>query len=219
MKVPRAAVYARVSSHTQDHSLQLDELRDVAAKRGWVIVGEYVDHGVSGTTTKRPQLDRLMADVQHDRIDIVAVWRFDRFARSVRHLVVALEEFRARGIDFVSVRDTIDTTTPTGRFQFQVIAAVAELERELIRERVAAGLAAARRRGKRIGRPTRQFDEDRARAMIDAGAGVKATARRLGVSPRTLRRRCGGQKPRQDPRTQPAEISGPTDHEGDGGET
>ncbi len=130
-KPKRCALYARVStSRDQSPALQLDELRHLAAQRGWELVGEYVDVGVSGAKDRRPQLDRMMAEVLRGRIDVVAVWRFDRFARSVRHLVLALDDFRARGVDFVSASDGIDTSTPAGRFTFHVIAGVAELERE-----------------------------------------------------------------------------------------
>lgn len=174
-----------MSTAAQSPDLQLDELRQLAETRGWSVVREYVDLGVSGSKDRRPELDRLMADAQRGKFKIVACWKFDRFARSVRHLVLALDEFRSLGIDFVSARDSIDTSTPAGRFTFQVFAAVAELERELIRERVTAGIASARRRGKRIGRRPRDLDVDRALELRAQGASVRAVAAELGV-PRSV---------------------------------
>ena len=185
----RVALYARTSTvREQNPQVQIDELRRVARQRGWEIVGEYVDHGYSGAKDRRPELDRLMADVGRGKIDIVCVWRFDRFARSVRHLVTALDDFRAHGIDFVSVNDAIDTSTPTGRFTFQVIAAVAELEREIIRERVRAGLQAAIRNGQRVGRPPRNVDIDKARVLRAEGKSLRQAAAILGVGAATLHR-------------------------------
>lgn len=194
-RTPRAAVYARISTSAKDASgrgqdpqLQLDELRAVAAQRGWKIVGEYVDLGISGAKEKRPQLDALMKEVHRGRVDVVAVWKFDRFARSVGHLVRALDDFRARGVDFFSARDSIDTSTPAGRFTFAVIAAVAELERELIRERTIAGLAVAKKKGKRLGRPKVRFDLDEAIKLREAGTAFATIASSLGVSVGTVHR-------------------------------
>lgn len=151
----RAAIYARVSTanHGQDVSLQTRELREYCERRGWQIFGEYVDVGISGTKEKRPELDRLLADAHRRRFDAVIVWKFDRFARSVSHLLKALETFQALGIEFVSLTEGIDTSTPAGRMVFTVLGAVAELERSLIVERVKAGLRNARAKGARIGRP------------------------------------------------------------------
>jgi DNA invertase Pin-like site-specific DNA recombinase len=168
--------------------MQLQALRQLAEQRGWTVVGEYVDAGYSGARDRRPQLDALMGVAHRGGIDIVAVWRFDRFARSVRHLVMALDDFRSRGIDFVSANDGIDTSTATGRFTFSIIAAVAELEREIIRERTRAGLEAARRRGAKIGRPRVEVDLARARTLLDGGASVRGAARTLGIGAATLSR-------------------------------
>ncbi len=188
-RTPRVLIYARISTATkdaggkgQDPQLQLDELRAVAAQRGWQIVGEFVDIGISGAKERRPQLDALMKEVHRGRADVVAVWKFDRFARSVGHLVRALDDFRARGVHFFSARDSIDTSTPAGRFTFAVIAAVAELERELIRERTVAGLAAARRRGVRLGRKPVRVDIDRARELRGQGLSYRQLAAELRVS-------------------------------------
>jgi DNA invertase Pin-like site-specific DNA recombinase len=182
----RAALYARVSTNDQSTDLQLDGLRDLAARRGWQIQAEYIDQGISGSKDHRPQLDQLMKAVHQGKLDIVVCWRFDRFARSVRHLVNALDTFRAVGVDFVSMEYSIDTSTPAGRFTFHVIAAVAELERELIRERTKAGVAAARRRGARLGRPRAVVDVNQARALRQQGASFRSIAQKLGVGLGTI---------------------------------
>ena len=186
---PRVALYARVSTaRDQDPQLQLDELRQVATQRGWHVVGEFVDIGISGTKDARPQLDKLMQLAHRGGVDAVCVWKFDRFARSTRHLVTALEDFRGKGIDFISLRDAIDTTTATGRFTFSIIAAVAELERELIRERTIAGIEAARRRGSVPGRPPVKIDVHRARKLQGEGKSVRAIGKALGVAAATAQR-------------------------------
>jgi len=150
----KIAIYARVSTKTgQDPEMQLAELREYTRNRRWKIAGEYVDKGISGASDSRPELNRLMADASRRRFDVVAVWKFDRFARSVSHLLRALETFRALGIEFVSLSESIDTSTPTGKMVFTVLASVAELERTLIGERVRAGLRNAKTRGMRLGRP------------------------------------------------------------------
>ena len=145
----RVAIYARVSTanNGQDPSMQTRELREYVAHRGWIVSGEYVDLGISGTKEKRPELDRLMAQAHRRRFDAVIVWKFDRFARSVSHLLRALETFDALGIHFVSLSESVDTSTPAGKMVFTVLGAVAELERSLIAERVRAGLRNARAKG------------------------------------------------------------------------
>ena len=185
----RVAIYARVSTKDQDAQLQVEELRRLAKHRGWRVSREYVDAGVSGSRENRPELDALMADARRGKIDVVAVWRFDRFARSTRHLVTALEEFRALGVHFVSAREAIDTSTPVGRMVFTMIAAVAEMERELIRERVQAGVDRARAQGKKLGRPRRELDLRAAGILLDQGHSQRAVADMLGVPRGTLRRR------------------------------
>jgi DNA invertase Pin-like site-specific DNA recombinase len=178
--------------------MQLDELRELADRRGWKVVGEYVDRGESGAKDQLSHLDAMMTHVRRGGVNAVACWKFDRSARSTRHLVLALDEFRSLDVDFVSVRDAIDTGTPIGRFTFTVIAAVAELEREIIRERTIAGVRRARRKGKRLGRPRAErrhadqkgprLDLDAARALIAAGESIRSTASRVGVPESTLRR-------------------------------
>ena len=142
-------LYARVSTanNGQDPKMQTRELREYCERRGWKSAGEYVDEGISGTKDSRPELNRLMADAHRRRFDVVVVWRFDRFARSVSHLFRALENFKALGIEFISLSEQVDTTTPTGKMIFTVLGAVAELERSLIAERVKAGLRNARAKG------------------------------------------------------------------------
>jgi len=146
----RVALYARVSTlnHNQDPELQLAELREYATRRGWAIAEEFVDRGVSGSKESRPALNRLMADAHRRRFDAVLVWKIDRFGRSLKHLVNALAELDARGVAFVSMRDNLDLTTPSGRLMFQIIGAMAEFERSLIQERVRAGLRNARARAR-----------------------------------------------------------------------
>ena len=186
---PRVGLYARVSTKNQNPELQLTELRRVAAQRGWVIVNTYMDHGVSGAKAARPALDQLMADARGGKLDVVAVWRFDRFARSTRHLLQALEEFRALNVDFVSMREAIDTSTPMGKVVFTMIAAVAELERDVIRERVQAGVDRARAQGKQLGRPRRELDLRAAHILLDRGHSQREVAGMLGIPRATLRRR------------------------------
>ena len=151
----RAAIYARVSTTNsgQDPLVQTREMKEYCPRRGWTIVDEYVDVGISGTKETRPELDRLIADAHRRRFDVVVVWRFDRFARSVSHLLRALETFQFLGIEFVSLSEQLDTSTPTAKMVFTVLGAVAELERSLIVERVRARMRNARAKGKKIGRP------------------------------------------------------------------
>ena len=184
----RAALYARVSTaNGQDPTTQTRELREYCQRRGWNVVGEYVDAGISGAREKRPQLDKLLADARRRRFDAVVVWRYDRFARSLRQLVNALEEFRALGIDFVSLREGVDTSTPNGRLVFGIFASIAEFERELIRDRVRAGLRNARAKGKRLGRPRAIVDAAQVAALRRGGASWAAIGARLGVSRGTVR--------------------------------
>jgi DNA invertase Pin-like site-specific DNA recombinase len=149
----RAAIYARVSTNDkgQDVDLQLNELREFASKRGFEVV-EYVDLGISGAKTKRPALDDLMKAARSRQIDVIVVWRMDRLGRSLSHLLNLLNEFQSLGVAFISLRESIDMTTPTGRLMAHMIGAFAEFEREIIRERVKAGIETARKKGKRIGR-------------------------------------------------------------------
>ncbi len=189
MTSPRAALYARVSTHNgQDPEMQLRELREYCARRGWTVAGEYVDRGISASKERRPQLDRLVAACRKRQVDAVVVYRYDRFARSLRQLVNALEEFRSLGIDFVSLHEGVDTSTPNGRLVFGIFATIAEFERELIRDRVRSGLASARAKGKRLGRRRTHADAAQIVRLRDSGASWRTVAQQLGISVRTARR-------------------------------
>lgn len=183
----RAVLYARVSTtgHGQDPELQAREIREYCLRRGWGLVGEYVDVGISGAKERRLELDRLIADAHKRKFEVVVVWKFDRFARSVSHLLRALENFRALGIEFVSLSEQVDTSTPTGKMVFTVLGAVAELERSLIAERVRAGLRNARAKGKRLGRPTKQVNPAQIAALRAQGVPWRQVGLRLGVSAST----------------------------------
>lgn len=183
-RLVRAALYARVSTANsgQDSSMQTRELREYCERRGWKSAGEYVDEGVSGAKDSRPELNRLMADAHRRRFDIVVVWRFDRFARSVSLLLRALENFKALGIEFISLSEQVDTTTPTGKMVFTVLGAVAELERSLIAERVKAGLRNARAKGRRLGRPRVVVDANRVGALRADGRSWREITAELGIS-------------------------------------
>jgi DNA invertase Pin-like site-specific DNA recombinase len=187
----RVALYARISTvgKGQDVGLQLDELRQVAEQRGWRVHAEFVDEGISGSKDSRPELDRMMAAARAGKLDLVAVWKFDRFARSTSHLVTALEEFRVLGVSFVSLREQVDTSTPMGKAMFTIIAAISELERDLIRERVIAGVRRAQAMGKHCGRPRREIDLRAAKVLLAQNHSVRQVADMLGLPRSTLQRR------------------------------
>ena len=184
----KVALYARVSTKEQDPETQLEELRRYARARTLDVQGEYVDVAVSGRKERRPALDRLMAAARAKKLDVVIVAAFDRFGRSLVHLVGALAEFQHLGIGFISLREQLDLTSPTGRVMFAVIGAMAEFEREIIRERVEAGLRAARYRGKRLGRPRRVFDQAQVVELKAKGLSIRKIAKQAGISPRSVQR-------------------------------
>ena len=185
----RAAIYARVSTNNgQDPYMQTRELREYCQRRGWDIEGEYVDAGVCGAKEHRPQLDLLLVACRKRRVDAVVVYRYDRFARSLRQLVNALEEFRSLGIEFISLHEGVDTSTPNGRLVFGIFASIAEFERELIRDRVKSGIAAAKSKGMKLGRPRVSVDAARIAALRDSGASWSIIARQLGLSAGTAKR-------------------------------
>ena len=186
----KAAIYARVSTanNGQDPTMQTRELREYCDRRGWTVAGEYVDIGISGTKEKRPELDRLVGEAHRRRFDAVVVWRFDRFARSVSHLLRALETFKSLGIEFVSLSEQVDTSTPTGKMVFTVLGAVAELERSLIVERVRAGLRNAKAKGKSLGRPRVTVDAARIAVLRSQGLSWAKVGERLGLGEGTVRR-------------------------------
>jgi DNA invertase Pin-like site-specific DNA recombinase len=175
------ALYARVSTRKgQDPRMQIAELRSYCKRRGWTIVGEYVDHGVSGAKDSRPELDRLMLDCQKRVVAAVIVYRYDRFARSLRHLVNALSEFNSLGIDFISLHEGVDTTTPNGRLVFGIFASISEFERELIGQRIRSGLDAARARGVRLGRiPAFKLTQEQCGRLKREHKAKKASLRSL----------------------------------------
>ena len=178
----RIAIYARVSTlNGQNPEMQLAEIREYAARRGWEIAGEYVDLGVSGSKESRPQLNRMLQDAHRRRFDAVLVWKLDRLGRSLKHLVTTIEDLAAYGVSFVSLRDNLDLSTPSGRLMMHIIGAMAEFERELIRERVCAGLQAARKRGARLGRPRTYVSPDKIRQMRSEGKSWRAIAKQLKI--------------------------------------
>lgn len=186
----KVAIYARVSTanNGQDPTMQTRELREYCDRRGWTVAGEYVDIGISGTKERRPELDRLMADAHRRRFDVVAVWKFDRMARSVSHLLRALETFNSLGIEFVSLSESLDTATPAGRMVFTVLGAVAELERSLTVERVRAGLRNAKAKGRQLGRPRVVVDTTKIASLRASGASWQTITRQLGISAGTAKR-------------------------------
>jgi DNA invertase Pin-like site-specific DNA recombinase len=197
----RAALYVRVSTNNrasrnqavfeQNPEVQEMPLRQMAEQRGWTVSKVYADR-MSGASESRPGLNALMADARRGAFDVVVVWRFDRFARSIEQLVLALAEFRTLGIDFVSSQEALDTSTPMGKAMFTIIGAMAELERNVIRERVVAGLEHARNHGTKsgsaIGRPRVVFDRARVLEMRECGRSYREIASALAVSVRTVRR-------------------------------
>src|SRR3954447_10337341 len=185
MKPTHAAIYARVSTFEQDTELQLRDLRHYCQQRGWTAV-QYVDTGVSGAKSSREQLDRIMSQARQRKFDVVICWRFDRFARSTKHLLEALEEFRSLGIGFISHQEAIDTTSPMGKLLFTIVAAMAEMERSILIERVRAGMATAKAKGKSVGRPNKVFRRDKAIQMRAEGLSWRVISMRLGVAVSTL---------------------------------
>ena len=196
----RAAIYVRVSTTNrtrggdgfeQNPEVQEMPLRQLIAQRGWSLAHVYSDR-MSGATENRSGLKRLMEDARRGQFDVVLVWRIDRFARSIEQLVIALAEFRALGIDFVSCQEALDTSTPMGKAMFTIIGAMAELERNVIRERVIAGLEYARQHGtkigKAVGRPKRIFDRNEVVRLRESGLSIEKIARLMGIGVGTVAR-------------------------------
>jgi DNA invertase Pin-like site-specific DNA recombinase len=181
----RAAIYARVSTVDQEPENQLQELRRYLAARGWTGV-EYVDRGVSGAKDRRPALDQLLIDARRRRFDVLICWRLDRLGRNLKHLIALLDDLQALGIAFVSLAEGIDATTPAGKLQMHILGAIAEFERERIRERVCAGLQRARAQGTRLGRPRAVVPFERVQGV--ASLPVDQAAGTLGVSRSTIKR-------------------------------
>lgn len=187
--IDRVALYARVSTlNNQDPEMQLGELREYAGRRGWQIVEEYIDQGVSGSKESRPALNRLMGDACRRRFDAILVWKIDRFGRSLKHLVNSLAELAAFRVAFVSLRDNLDLSTPSGRLMFQIIGAMAEFERALIQERVRAGLRNARNKGRRLGRPRVIVDATRIATLRAQGLSWSQIVSVMGIGKGTAQR-------------------------------
>jgi len=181
----RAAIYARVSTFDQEPENQLQELRRYVEARGWS-AGEFVDRGVSGAKDRRPALDQMISEAKRRRFDVLVCWRLDRLGRNLKHLVTLIEDLQALGIAFVSLGEGIDCTTPAGKLQLHILAALAEFEKGRIRERVLAGLARARTQGKRLGRPRAAVPI--ARVQHVGALSVHEAAHVLGVSRSTVKR-------------------------------
>jgi DNA invertase Pin-like site-specific DNA recombinase len=188
----RVALYARVSTlHGQNPEMQLAELREYALRRGWDVSGEYVDLGISGSKESRPELNKMIAAAHARAFDAVVCWKLDRLGRSLKHLVTTIEDLQAYGVAFVSLRDNLDLSTPSGRLMMHIIGAMAQFERELIRERVTAGIHAARARGKRIGRPRAYVNVDKVRELRGQGIPWREISRRMGIGTGTAVRALG----------------------------
>lgn len=183
----RTALYMRVSTADQNSAMQLDELRAYCQRRGWTITETFLDEGVSGSKASRPALDRLMKQAKRRAFDVVLVYRYDRFARSLKQLVDTLCTFDALGIQFVSIHEGVDTSTPNGRLVFGIFASIAEFERSLIIQRTRSGMQAAKARGKHIGRPSANVDCARIASLRAEGHSGRTIARMLGVSEATVR--------------------------------
>lgn len=188
-QIIRVALYARVSTlNSQDPEMQLAELREYASRRGWNVIEEYVDQGVSGSKESRPALNRLMTDACRRQFDAILVWKIDRFGRSLKHLVNSLAELAALGVAFISLRDNLDLSTPSGRLMFQIIGAMAEFERALIQERVRAGLRNARAKGKQLGRPRVVVDVSRIASLRAQGRSWAEIVTEMGIGKGTAQR-------------------------------
>jgi DNA invertase Pin-like site-specific DNA recombinase len=191
VKQQRVALYLRVSTDRQTVENQRIDLRRVAEQRGWIIVGEYIDQGVSGAKGReqRPEFDRLCRDASQGRFDLIAAWAIDRLGRTLKHLVTLLDELQAWRVGLYLHQQQIDTTTAAGRAFLQMAGIFAEFERSIIVERVHAGLARARAQGKRLGRPSKVTERmrQRIRDLSAAGVGQLKIGRQLHIGTQTVR--------------------------------
>jgi DNA invertase Pin-like site-specific DNA recombinase len=184
------AIYARVSTDRQKVDMQTRALRDFVNRSGWKIFNEYKDQGYTGTNTKRPAFAEMMHEARKRKFDILLVWKLDRLSRSLKDLINTLDELRSLGIHFISYENDLDTTTPTGKLVFQIIGAVAEFEKEIIRERVRAGLENARQKGKRLGRPSINIEIlESASILRKQGLSFRKIEKQLGVGEGTIRKK------------------------------
>ena len=182
----KAACYVRVSTNGQTTENQVIELRRHCERLGWRVTKVYEDKGISGATRERPSLDQMLADATAKKFDVLLVWKIDRLARSTSHLLDILKQLKTAGVGFCSMTEAIDTTSPQGRMLMTFLSAIAEFERELIRERIKAGLNRTRDEGTKLGRPRIGFDVTKAIALRDAGLGYKQIAKQLGIPRTTL---------------------------------
>ena len=183
----KVGIYSRVSTSEQSVDMQVSDLRRYCEQRGFEIYKRYSDEGVSGTRDKRPGLDQLMSDAQKRKFDVVLVWRFDRFARSTKHLITALEEFKHLGIDFISYQENIDTSSALGKMLFAISSAFAEFERSIIVERIKGGIRRAKEKGKALGRPKElNLDIDEIRSLRGEGLSLRKIAKKVNASPATV---------------------------------
>jgi DNA invertase Pin-like site-specific DNA recombinase len=184
----RIAIYARVSTDRQSTESQLSTLREYIKKREWNLFKEYIDEGFTGSNTKRPAFNEMMADAKKRRFDVLLVYKLDRLSRSLKDLIITLDDLKSTGIDFVSYDNSLDTTTPTGRLIFHVVGSVAEFEREIIKERVKTGLENARRKGKRLGRPpVSSALVEEAKRLRSQGMPYRKIGLQLGIPESTVR--------------------------------
>ena len=184
----RIAIYARVSTDRQSTESQLNTLREYIEKREWNLFKEYIDEGFTGSNTKRPAFNEMMADAKKRRFDVLLVYKLDRLSRSLKDLIITLDDLKSTGIDFVSYDNSLDTTTPTGRLIFHVVGSVAEFEREIIKERVKTGLENARRKGKRLGRPpVSSALVEEAKRLRSQGMPYRKIGLQLGIPESTVR--------------------------------
>lgn len=183
----KVALYTRVSTQDQSTDLQTSDLKRYCEQRGLEVYKEYCDQGISGAKDQRPALNELMEDARKRKFGAVICWRFDRFARSTKHLITALEEFSHLGIDFISYQENIDTSSPLGKAMFTIVSAIAELERSIILERVRAGIRRAKTNGKRLGRPKRlNLNVAEIQKMREQGLSFSKIARKVGACPATI---------------------------------
>lgn len=189
-KQKSVAIYARVSTNKQKVDMQLRELRDFVKRSGWKIFDEFIDQGFTGANTKRPAFNEMMTAAKRRRFDILLVWKLDRLSRSLKDLINTLDELGAIGIHFISYDNNLDTTTPTGKLVFQIIGAVAEFEKDIIRERVKAGIENARQKGQRLGRPSINNEIfEKAISLRKQGLSFRNIENQLGLGEGTIRKR------------------------------
>lgn len=189
MKKNTVAIYARVSTERQTVDIQLHELRQYIKRRGWTPYREYIDQGFTGSDTKRPAFREMMKDARKKQFDILLVWKLDRLSRSVKDLVNTIGELEGLRIDFISYDNNIDTSTPQGKLLFHVVGAMTEFEREIIRERVRAGLSNAKKKGRVLGRPrVHQGIVDEVPVLRHQGKSYRTIGKELGISEAAARK-------------------------------